>query len=182
MWTSTMVLSKPRATMVACPSLPAYFSAAADPSSLRTTRTQSPVLIVLPLISNLLVARSLKYSYLIAAARSPLYAAGHIPGPSVRLRVGVFGFPLRVAFHRGCFGHQLELAQGTHEFSVRLFRGGAHSVDHGVIAVFGPRDGFGNIGICVELGPIVVDVHFHLPRRLFVSSAAIGIHRLLRSR
>jgi hypothetical protein len=35
-------------------------------------------------------------------------------------------------------------------------------VDRRVVAVFGLRDGFGDVGISVTLDPVVVDVQFHL--------------------
>ena len=60
------------------------------------------------------------------------------------------------------FGYQLEFTQRALEFSVRFFSGDAHRVNRRVVAVFGPRDGFGHVGIPVTLGPGAVDVQFYL--------------------
>jgi hypothetical protein len=60
-------------------------------------------------------------------------------------------------------GHQLEFTQRTHEFVVRFFCCCTRGVDRRVVAVFGPHDSFGDVGICVAYGPVVVDVQLYLP-------------------
>jgi hypothetical protein len=70
-------------------------------------------------------------------------------------------FLLPLVFH-GRFGYQLEFAQRALKFSVRFFSGDAQRVNRRVVAVFGPRDGFGHVGIPVTLGLGAVDVQFHL--------------------
>jgi hypothetical protein len=63
------------------------------------------------------------------------------------------------------FGCELEFAQRTYQFAVRLFSGGASSVDRGVVAILGPDDGFGDIVIfAVALGPPCIKVQLHAPR------------------
>src|SRR5215207_5980549 len=78
---------------------------------------------------------------------------------------------LLLVFH-GRFWHQLEVTQRTHKFGVRLFSGVAHSVDRRVVAILGPRNGFGDVGVSKALGPFAIDVQFHLPSLLTVSCCA----------
>jgi hypothetical protein len=73
-----------------------------------------------------------------------------------------YGKLLRVFHER--FGYQLEFAQRANEFGVRLFSGGASSVDRGVVAIFGPNDSFGDVVIfAVALSPPCIEVQFHVP-------------------
>src|SRR5215211_7899455 len=78
---------------------------------------------------------------------------------------------LLLVFH-GRFGHQLKVTQRTHEFRARLIGSVAHSVDRGVVAILGPRNGLGDVGVSVALGPFAVDVQFHPPSPLTVSGCA----------
>jgi hypothetical protein len=72
----------------------------------------------------------------------------------------VWGKLLRVFHER--FGDYFEFAQRSNELGIRLFSGRASSVDRGVVAVWRPKDGFGDVVIfAVALGPFVVDVQFH---------------------
>src|SRR5215216_1547817 len=72
----------------------------------------------------------------------------------------------------GRFGHQIKVTQRTHKFGVRLFSGATHSVDRRVVAILGPRNGLGDVGVSIALGPFAIDVEFHLPSPLSVSSCA----------
>ena len=67
---------------------------------------------------------------------------------------------LPLVFH-GRLGHQVEFTQRTHEFVIRFFGRATHSVDRRVVAVYGPCDSFGDLGIRVTNGPVAVDVQFH---------------------
>src|SRR5215216_4303369 len=69
---------------------------------------------------------------------------------------------LLLVFH-GRFGHQIKATQRTHKFGVRLFSGATHSVDRRVVAILGPRNGLGDVGVSIALGPFAIDVEFHLP-------------------
>jgi hypothetical protein len=62
----------------------------------------------------------------------------------------------------GRLGHRLEFTQRTPKLGVRFFGRAAHSVDRGVVAVFGPCDSFGDTGVRVTRGPVAVDVQFRL--------------------
>src|SRR5215213_6957370 len=64
-------------------------------------------------------------------------------------------------FRRRCFGYQEEFAQRALELGVRFFGRDAPGEDRGVIALFGPHDSLGDVGVGVALGPITVDVQFH---------------------
>ena len=72
----------------------------------------------------------------------------------------------------GRFGHQLKVTQCTHKFGVCLFSGVAHSVDGRVVAILGPRNGLGDVGVSMALGPFAIYVQFHPPSPLTVSSCA----------
>jgi hypothetical protein len=48
---------------------------------------------------------------------------------------------------RRCFGYQLEFAQRALELRVRFFGRDAPGEDRGVIALFGPHDGLGDVGV-----------------------------------
>src|SRR5215204_2673305 len=78
---------------------------------------------------------------------------------------------LLLVFH-GRFGHQIKATQRTHKFGVRLFSGATHSVDRRVVATLGPRNGLGDAGVSIALGPFAIDVQFHLPSPLSVSCCA----------
>jgi hypothetical protein len=41
-----------------------------------------------------------------------------------------------------------------------------------VVAILGPRNGLGDVGVSVALGPFAIDVQFHPPSPLTVSSCA----------
>jgi hypothetical protein len=43
-----------------------------------------------------------------------------------------------------------------------------------VVAVLGPRDGFGYVAITVALRPFGVEVQFHLPHPLYLANAYIA--------
>jgi hypothetical protein len=52
------------------------------------------------------------------------------------------------------FWDQLEFAQRAKEFGIRLFSGGANSVDRGVVAIWRPKEGFCDVVIfAVGFGP-----------------------------
>ena len=78
---------------------------------------------------------------------------------------------LLLVFH-GRFWHQIKVTQRTHKFGVRLFSGVGHGVDRRVVAILGPRDGLGDVGVSMALGPFAIDVQFHLTSPLTVSSCA----------
>src|SRR5918993_5634975 len=80
---------------------------------------------------------------------------------------------LPLFFFNGRFGHQLEFTQRTHKFGVRFFGRAAHGVDGRVVAVLGPRDGLGDVGVSVALGPFGVDVQFHLQNHLLLYACYI---------
>jgi hypothetical protein len=69
---------------------------------------------------------------------------------------------LRVFYER--FGDYLEFAQRANELGIRLFSGRASSVERGVVAVWRPKDGFGDVIIlAVALGPPCIEVQLHAP-------------------
>ena len=73
--------------------------------------------------------------------------------------------PLDIKLFRH-FGYQLQFSQRAYEFGVRLLSGWGYGVDRGMVAVFGLRDGLGDVRIPITLGPAVVDVQFHLSHPL----------------
>ena len=60
------------------------------------------------------------------------------------------------------FGYKPKLSQRACKFSVRFIGGGASGVNGSVIAVFGPSQGFGYVGVTVKPDPGAVDVKFRL--------------------